>query len=243
MNPVLILTYNNLELTKQCVDSVQAQDIPVEILAFDNGSTDGTSAWLPDNTDQNANFFAHRSAFNLGVSKGWNWGLNYYFTTRDVDHVLVLNSDVILPSWYYRCLLTYDIPFVTGVGVDKLDQIREQTELMPLVPHPDFSAFLICREAWEKIGPFDERMVSWASDCDYHVRGYRLGVPMMKANVRHFHYGGSTMKTAAPEEGRKFGDQANADRAVFRGKYGCIPGDAGYKRLFGQGLPSFVTRC
>jgi len=42
MNYVLMLTRNNLELTKRAVESVRAQDIPTFVCMVDNGSTDGT---------------------------------------------------------------------------------------------------------------------------------------------------------------------------------------------------------
>ena len=48
-NPVLLLARNCLELTKRCVESIHAQDIPTYILVIDNASTDGTFDWLQDN--------------------------------------------------------------------------------------------------------------------------------------------------------------------------------------------------
>ena len=42
MNPVLILTHNNLDITKKCVDSVFRQDNDAKPFIYDNGSTDGT---------------------------------------------------------------------------------------------------------------------------------------------------------------------------------------------------------
>src|SRR5271154_12749 len=102
MNPVLILTRNNIELTKKCVESVRGQDIEhVDIHIIDNGSTDGTAEWLVDNFNSSYHQF-YLCEENRGVSYGWNIGIermmNYW---PDTNHVLVLNNDTILPKWFY----------------------------------------------------------------------------------------------------------------------------------------------
>src|SRR6266446_4737850 len=121
MNPVLILTRNNLELTKRAVESVAQQGIPTELLILDNGSTDGTKEWL---SSQNKSGRWLRFSDNSGVSHGWNVGLRLSFEPdlqgSDLpfaDHVLVINNDVVLPSWFYRQLLAYDKPFISVVSV------------------------------------------------------------------------------------------------------------------------------
>ena len=119
---------------------------------------------------------------------------------------------------------------MTGVAVDKMP--TEPAERMPLTPNPDFSAFLIHRTAWNKIGEFNEDMRFYASDCDYHVRGHRLRVPMMKANVPYYHESSSTLNLAPTEEQDAIRRQADADRQVFRNIYGCVPGEPTYEDLF-----------
>jgi GT2 family glycosyltransferase len=225
MNPVLILTRNCLELTKRCVESVLSQDVPTKVCIVDNGSSDGTNEWARSNGYLWSSF-----NHNAGVSKGWNIGMELLFEDFPRPHILCLNNDVVLPKWFYRTLLSYDAPFVTGVAIDTMP--IGEPERMPLQPHPDFSAFLIRRDCWQKVGRFDEEMVIYVQDCDYHVRAHRLGVPLMKANVPFFHVNSQTMKRASPEERQRIQEQANKDRAVFKAKYGCIPGTPQYNALF-----------
>lgn len=221
---VLILARNNLILTQRTIESVQAQDVPTEIFVVDNDSTDGTSSWLSEINIQHALFRPQ-----LGVSAGWNYGLQYLFRLH--DHVLVLNNDVVLPYWFYRFLLAYEpYPFITGVAVDKMP--TEPSEAMPVTPNPDFSAFLIRKSAWDAIGEFDADMKYYCSDCSYHVRGHRLGIPMGKANIPYLHERSSTMNLASPEERAAIQKQADCDRQVFRDIYGCVPGEAAYDDLF-----------
>jgi GT2 family glycosyltransferase len=222
MNPVLILAHNNLALTQRTVASVQAQDIPTELFVIDNDSTDGTTKWLQAR-ENHATFRPQ-----LGVSAGWNYGLQHLFRLH--EHVLVINNDVVLPYWFYRFLLGYEVPFVTGVAVDKMP--TEPAERMPLTPNPDFSAFLIHKAAWETIGQFNVDMKYYSSDQDYHVRGWLAGVPMMKANVPYYHERSSTLKLAEPSEREAIQRQADADREMFRLKWGVVSGSPDYEAIF-----------
>ena len=228
VNPCLILTRNNLELTKKAVESVYAQRLShVEPWIVENGSNDGTREWAIEN-----GIILHAAPYNLGVSVGWNCGLSTLFDKWKREHVLCIGNDTILPEWFYQELLSYDVPFVTGIAVDDMEAIRRPAQRMPLTPNPDYSAFLIKKEAWDKIGPFDERLVSYCGDCDHHLRGHRLGIGMWKANVPYFHLRSSTLNNASPRDRRVIQAQADADRARFMAMYGVIPGEPGYEELF-----------
>jgi GT2 family glycosyltransferase len=235
MNQVLLLTHNNLELTKHCIASVHKQDVPVHTYVIDNDSTDGTRDWLDESVARDEIFDWDGFTPQIGVSAGWNDGLKRWFSFNHkgrVEHVLCVNNDTILPPWFYSELLAYDKAFVTGVSVNQMEQIASRPLLMSLQPHPDFSAFLIRRECWEKVGPFDERMKHYASDLDYHVRAHRAGVNLWQANLPFYHERSSTLKNASPEERAQIERQADADRAVFRSIYGCGPNDPEYAELF-----------
>jgi len=234
VNLVLTVTHNCLEQTKRMVASIDAQDIPCHILFVDNGSTDGTKKWLDDRV---GSWFDWTE--NEGVSRAWNRGLELAFalsTNNDpIEHVLVANNDVQLAPWTYSLLLSYDLPFVTGVASDDPSQIQQaRPPHLPLEDHPDFSLFLIRRDAWQKIGRFDERMKLYAQDCDYHLRGFRLGVPMKKAVVPFLHESSATVKHAPPHEQTAIFEQANRDRQVFQSLYGCQPGTDDYYALFAE---------
>jgi GT2 family glycosyltransferase len=196
---------------------------------IDNGSTDETSAgwWSPSGCSPVVYL-----GVNCGVSFGWNFGLSGLFDSPHCGHVLVINNDVVLPPWFYRQLLEYDKPFISGVSVDKMEQIEKPAPFDSIHPHPDFSAFLIKREVWEKVGPFDERMKHYASDNDFHVRAHKAGIPLWKANVPFYHERSSTLNRATPEERQEIETQANKDREVFKSKWGVLPWGEGYDALF-----------
>lgn len=224
MNPVLLVTHNNLELTKRAIASLRDQYVACYSMIVDNGSTDGTQEWIAKGS-RRAEVFQD----NAGVSLAWNVGLRKLFG-NGYDHVLVLNNDVVIPPWYYSELLNYKVPFVTGVSVDKMEDIKQFRSPSGLVPHPDFSAFLIRRSAWEEIGLFDEGMKFYAQDCDYHIRACHEGVPLLAANLPFYHERSSTLKLASPEERADIEAQANADRAFFYKKWGFAVGSEEYQR-------------
>jgi GT2 family glycosyltransferase len=239
MNPVLILTRNCLELTKRCVESVRQQDIPVSIQIYDNESSDGTQAWL----DSQEDIINQSSNVDLGVSAGWNFVLEILFKKQwkraghkmqgwGAEHVLVLNNDTILPSWFYRQLLSYKLPFISGISVNDMRQIAEPPPYRTKSPHPDFSAICLTREAWEKIGPFDESMVHYCGDMDYHLRAHRAGIHLYAANCPFYHERSSTLRLAAKEERDAIQAQADADRKVFKEKWGVGANDPAYENLF-----------
>ena len=227
VNPCLILTHNGLELTKKCVESIRKQTVSTTLMVVDNGSTDNTNQWLEADRWPVVCSFGE----NRGVSRGWNFGLTKLFGDG-WPHVLVVGSDTILPPTFYEDLLSFNLPFVTGCGFDTMDQAMQAAWMTPLDSHPEFNTFLIKREVWERVGEFDNRMVSWAGDCDYHVRAHRLGINLWKAGVPFYHHGSATLKNAHVDERVKLHEQAHHDREVFKSIYNCLPGTPAYEKLF-----------
>ncbi len=231
MNPALMLTHNALELTKKAIDSVLAQDIPVRLMILDNASTDATVEYTRSLSLQTAVFNP-----SIGVSRGWNYGLRYFFEMGE-EHVLVVNNDVELPYSFYRSLLEEGGGFVTGVGVDDHGQVdADALSSNPNAnntkrPHPHFSAFLVRKWVWDKVGPFDESMELYVSDADYHLRMHQLGIPAYTNGMPFYHVGSATIKRN-PEEARAIQMQADKDRETFFKKWGVRVASPEYYNLF-----------
>jgi hypothetical protein len=168
-------------------------------------------------------------------------GLDDFFSIWEFPHVFVLNNDIVLPRWFMSSLLSCDVPFITGAPVNNMEAIATQ-QSPSLSPNPHFSAFLIRREAWNKIGRFDEALVNYCGDLDYHIRAHRLGVPLWNSNIPFYHETSSTLNNAPPMERRHIELQADADRETFYQKWGVRAGSPEYGALltpetFGVDLP------
>lgn len=238
MNPVLLLVRDNLEMNKRCIDSICSQDVPTTLVIADNSEQDDTVKWA---LDQN-NIAVYPFRPQIGVSRGWNFGLGALFKDG-WEHVLVPNSDTILPPWFYSSLLNYDVPFVTGVSVGNMAEIAAPPPRKELVEHPDMSAFLIRRECWERVGKFDENMVHYCGDLDYHIRAYRSGVHLMNAGVPFYHERSSTLRLSTPKDRRLIELQADADRRTFTEKWGCATSGPSYDAMFTPQLFGAAIRC
>lgn len=228
MNHVLLLTKNNLSLTKKCVDSIWNQDVLTRIHVYDNESTDGTQEWL----DSQMGIVNHSSGVDLGVSGAWNFTLDDIFNGWNASAVLVANNDTVLAPWTLRRLAKYNVPFVSGIAVDREVKEEPPFDSNDLNPHPDFSLFYLRRSAWKVVGPFDKRMRLYASDCAWHVEAHRKGIQLWKSNTPYYHVNSQTLKRADPADRELIQSQANKDREVFQSIYGCLPGTEEYNQLF-----------
>lgn len=98
---VVIVTYNRVELLKECLSCVIDQSIKFqEIIVVDNCSTDSTNEYLQNIThiecDSNIKHF--RLEENLGGAGGFNYALSK--VSADIDWVLIIDDDAMLENNY-----------------------------------------------------------------------------------------------------------------------------------------------
>ena len=68
----VVVTYNRIEMLKQCLEHIKKQTVPVDIIVVDNASTDGTSDLFDENTEGLLYF---NTGANLGGAGGFNYGM------------------------------------------------------------------------------------------------------------------------------------------------------------------------
>jgi len=241
-NWILCLTKNNLHLTCKAVDTFLAQDIGnMKVLIIDDNSTDGTLQWAWSRPRVAALPRFQKS----GVAAMWNLGLGIILA--DNDYALVCNNDVELRPDTYRHLLADGGGFVTAVG----SQDREKIKPVPDIshpemeyrfrdpdpghtrPHPDFSCYLIRRETYEDVGPFDENFkTAFCEDWDYHVRMYKAGIIAVCIDLPFLHLSSQTVRNSTHEEQERIYRQARANREYFKKKWGVEGGSEEYYALF-----------
>jgi GT2 family glycosyltransferase len=98
---VVVLTHNRIELLRRCVENVLARTSAAtsEIVVWDNGSDDGTGAYLDALTDPRLNIIHHDE----------NIGMNAYaraFALTSAEYLVDLDDDIIdAPSGWDRTLM------------------------------------------------------------------------------------------------------------------------------------------
>ncbi len=98
LTSIIIPTWNQLDYTRLCIESIRKHTrLPHEIIVVDNGSSDGTPAWLESLSDVRV----IANATNLGFPKACNQGLQ---AAMGANLLLLNNDTVVTPGWLRRML-------------------------------------------------------------------------------------------------------------------------------------------
>lgn len=95
---IVVLCYNNIDFTRACLDSVLSHsNYPnMDIICVDNGSTDGTEAYLQELAGKHNNVKTVNNGKNLGFAGGNNVGIK----AATGEYVIILNNDTyVTPGW------------------------------------------------------------------------------------------------------------------------------------------------
>ncbi|HEY4187786.1 MAG TPA: glycosyltransferase [Polyangia bacterium] len=172
---VVIPVFNGAPFIRRAIESVRAQTLPAaELLVVDDGSTDGTAAVL-DAIDGVTRLGDGR---NRGQSAALNLGV------AESRHRLVAfldADDVWMPDKLAHQVAVLaeapDLEAVFGHVRERVDvrqsrlRFRDGRVLAARLP----SALLIRREAWARIGPFDETLRIGAP-VDWYARASAAGL-------------------------------------------------------------------
>lgn len=90
---IVILSFNNFEITKRCVESIRQNILKdvYELIVVDNASTDGVQDWLRHQED--ICLIANKE--NMGFPYGCNQGIA---AAGRLSDILLLNNDTIVPE-------------------------------------------------------------------------------------------------------------------------------------------------
>ncbi len=232
----VIPLFNNLALTRECVASLQATlppNLAHEIILVDDGSTDGTRAWLETLA---APFRVVLNDGNLGYAAANNRAV----ALATGKFLALINNDLVLRThWLDRMLAAHrslgDCAGVIGniqldartgaidhtgiiinlAGKPVHDRAlpswwsRFRSDVRP-VPAVTGACMLIERALWEQLGAFDEAYVNGGEDIDLCFRARaagRVNAVALTSVVRH-HISSSV--------GRKLHDEENSYRLACR---------------------------
>lgn len=98
---VIIVTYNAMQWAERCFNSLQNSSIVPDVFVVDNGSTDGTQAYVQEHYPE---VLFHQSNENLGFGRANNLGLQYALD-KGYDYVYLLNQDAwVMPDTFEKLI-------------------------------------------------------------------------------------------------------------------------------------------
>lgn len=222
---VIVLTYNNLSLTKNCLYSLYKYSNynNLEIIVVDNLSSDGSREWLCEYAKDKTNFKLILNNVNAGFSAGNNVGIKH----ATGDYVFILNNDTFVsPNWIRNMLYHFKNKKVGLVG-PVTNNIGNQAKIA--VPnylteadfikcairiHYDnygktyqilegslaFFCVAIKREVIDSVGMLDEKFGrGWFEDDDYNIRVRAAGYETIIADDVFVHHEHSATFGKLPE--------------------------------------------
>lgn len=209
---IIMLTFNQLELTKQCLESLDKYTVfPWELIVVDNGSTDGTPDYLEKyrknlKADMQCIFNKENRAFSKANNQGIKLAVG--------DYILLLNNDVILTQKWLERLITCIEGFPkTGLAgpctniasgaqriVPGYDDIRDLHKFAAGFSMKNTGRWIDChrlnafcllikREIIDNVGLLDERFGPGGyEDYDYCLRVRQAGYKIMLAGDVYVHH-------------------------------------------------------
>lgn len=218
---IVILTYNQRSYTEECLASIARHTPePHEIIMVDNGSADGTVAWLSSLVDSDSRYRLIVNDENRGFAAGCNQGL----AVARGEYLVLLNNDVVVtPEWLaglIECHRTEPRVGIVGPLTNNASGIQGLGEVCPggtgglddfsrsyrcqyryrRIPSRRLVGFcmLFSRQLYREVGGLDERFGSGNfEDDDYCLRSAIAGYcNLVAGDVYVHHYGSVTFKGA-----------------------------------------------
>ncbi len=232
---VVVVAWNNLECTRRCLDSVRSRTGwgRYEIVVVDNGSRDGTGAYLRALARQDARVRVVSNRGNRGFAPAANQGLR---AARGEVLVLLNNDTVVTAGWLGGLAAHLRDPAVGAVGpvtnwasgVSRVEvgyaslagmeawargftaaHARDVREVEQLA----MFCYALRRDVLEEVGPLDERFeVGMFEDDDYARRIRATGRRLLCAADVFVHHVGHASFTLLGGDAYDRAFRANRER-------------------------------
>lgn len=234
---IIILTYNNLSYTKDCLESISryTKKGTYEIIIVDNHSNDGTRQWLLE--QKNLKLILNTE--NKGFPKGCNQGIE--IADKENDILLLNNDTIVTKNWLENLKICLESNANIGAvgpvcnqnenrqGVDFTYDSFDQMQELAIInnqsnPHKWEEksmligyCLLIKREVIEKLNGLDEGYTpGYVEDNDLSLRILKLGYKLILCHDSFIHH---YLGTAFRKDLTKFYAILNKNRDYFYQKW------------------------
>jgi GT2 family glycosyltransferase len=203
---VIVVCWNAEDVLGRCLEHLLAQDHPnYELIVVDDASTDGTLAVAESLRAAGGDLEIVRSARNRGCPAARNLGLRH----ARGEIVAFIDADgFAAPDWLRRLTVSFDgDPTIGGVASTvffddnplvlngaggtvnrqgwaadlSMNESYETARIAAEALYPMGCGMAFRREAIDRVGPFDDRMLNYYDDVDYGIRVWRAGYRVVVA--------------------------------------------------------------
>ncbi len=212
----IIVAWKSADCIGRCIESLQKSEVPLDIIAVDNASTDNVAeviAGYPDVT-------YHNSGDNIGYAAGNNEGLKIA-ATRGADYVFIINPDAYIapdtiakllaavaespdigmacPKTYYAdsdtiwfAGATLNMKTGTSPHIGQGQQDGPKFSKDSDLPRANGCAMFITKEALQKVGPMEGKYFLYFEEIDWSLRFRQAGYRMRYVADAHVWHTAST---------------------------------------------------
>lgn len=202
---VIVPMYNHRKFIERALLSVVMQDYrPLQIIAIDDGSTDGTGIIARDFLSENM----QSSILIIRKNRGAAETINEAIQISSGDYINILNSDdeftldrishcVSAVQRLGKSMVFGDVEFINDINqvaepdeyIDALRKVRQEVGSYPTLGFAlmrnqlaiSTGNFFFSRGLWEKIGPF--RSYKYVHDWDFLLRSLYYEEPVFLSNI------------------------------------------------------------
>jgi GT2 family glycosyltransferase len=237
---IVVVTRNNLPFLRLCAESVLASiQRPCELIVVDNGSSDGTPAYLARLAERNRSVRHIANDSNRGFAAAGNQGV----AVASGGMLVLLNDDTAVPpGWLGRLAAHLDDPQIGMVGpttnrigneaqIDteyrtwgefvRFADARAKEHASEAFEIPTLTMFCVAmrRSLYEQVGALDERFeTGLLEDDDYSRRVRKGGYRLLCADDAFVHHFGEASFGKLVASG-EYNRMLEANRARFENKW------------------------
>ncbi|MDH5068015.1 glycosyltransferase [Clostridium perfringens] len=125
---IIVLNYNNYELTYDCVKGLEDIGVNFPIIIVDNNSLNNSFEFLKDKFKTYDNIHVIKNLVNSGYANGNNYGIRYALDNiNNLDYIAIMNPDVKITykEIFYNLMSKLseneDIAGITGIMINNRD--------------------------------------------------------------------------------------------------------------------------
>jgi len=142
---LVVTTYNQLKYTKICIRTIknthklEHENIDIDLVAFDDCSTDETVNWLKEN---DVSVITKEKA--AGLTDSWNNAYKYFKEHEEYKYLIIANNDIIIPkgainelvdvmeNWPFSTVVPLSTKYGAGHNGDNqgVEKIYQNTDIM-----------------------------------------------------------------------------------------------------------------